>query len=302
MSAHNQEQFQVRRCSDPRADQTIVPGCPLVSVIVPTRNSERWLERCLSSIARQTYGSTELIVVDNNSTDQTKAIATRFGAKVLTGGPERSAQVNEGARAARGEYVYRVDSDFELEPDVIQQCIDACNQGADAVAVHNRPDTTVSWIARVREFETNMYRGDLQHSSARFLSRSLYMGLRGLNETVTAGEDYDFQNRLNDAGAVTVFIAADAIHLGEPRFLLPHLRKYFWYGADFVHYIDHNRRQASHQLSPIRRAYIRNWREFVGHPLLAARFVLYCLLKFASGGMGLLWGLTVKRAQKKTGD
>jgi glycosyltransferase involved in cell wall biosynthesis len=42
---------------------------PLVSVIVPTKNSSQFLEACLQSIKEQTYPHIELIVVDNNSTD-----------------------------------------------------------------------------------------------------------------------------------------------------------------------------------------------------------------------------------------
>ena len=47
---------------------------PLVSVIVPTRNSSSTLEACLQSLAYQTYKNIELIVVDNFSTDNTQAV------------------------------------------------------------------------------------------------------------------------------------------------------------------------------------------------------------------------------------
>jgi probable beta-1,3-galactosyltransferase len=55
---------------------------PLVSVIIPTYNSSRTLEKCLKSIKNQTYKNIEIIVVDNNSIDNTKEIAKKYTGKV----------------------------------------------------------------------------------------------------------------------------------------------------------------------------------------------------------------------------
>ncbi|MDZ4341976.1 MAG: glycosyltransferase family 2 protein, partial [Candidatus Binatia bacterium] len=106
---------------------------PLVSVIVPTRNSAATLERCLQSIGQQTYKEIEIIVVDNNSSDKTTEIAKRFTSKVFIHGPERSAQVNYGVKQSSGEYVYKVDSDFILDKDVVTQCVQKINKGYDVV-------------------------------------------------------------------------------------------------------------------------------------------------------------------------
>ena len=74
---------------------------PLVSVIIPTRDSDRTLESCLSSIRAQSYAPIEIIVVDNHSTDRTLRIAISHCDVVETFGPERSAQRNRGANLAR---------------------------------------------------------------------------------------------------------------------------------------------------------------------------------------------------------
>ena len=83
---------------------------PLVSVIITTKNSERTLDRCLSTIKNQTYPNIELIVVDNNSTDKTKEIAKKYTKNVFNKGPERSAQRNFGATKARGKFLLIHDS------------------------------------------------------------------------------------------------------------------------------------------------------------------------------------------------
>ena len=102
---------------------------PLVSVIIPTKNSSQFLEECLLSIKDQTYKNIEIIVVDNNSTDNTKKIARKYTDKVFNQGPERSAQVNYAVTQAKGEYVYKVDSDFILDTNVVMQCIDRKSVG-----------------------------------------------------------------------------------------------------------------------------------------------------------------------------
>ena len=69
---------------------------PLVSIIVPTRNSEEFLDRVLINLMKQTYENKEIIVVDNFSTDNTPQIAKRWADAFYQIGPERATQVNYG--------------------------------------------------------------------------------------------------------------------------------------------------------------------------------------------------------------
>ncbi len=84
---------------------------PLVSIVIPTRNSSRTLPICLSSISRQTYGNIEIIVVDGYSTDDTVEIARRFGAYISMHRGERAMAKNLGLIMASGKYVLFLDSD-----------------------------------------------------------------------------------------------------------------------------------------------------------------------------------------------
>ena len=67
-------------------------GKPLVSVIIPTKNSSKTLTQCLDSIKNQDYENIEIIVVDNHSKDNTLEIAKCYTNTVYTFSPERSSK------------------------------------------------------------------------------------------------------------------------------------------------------------------------------------------------------------------
>ncbi len=263
---------------------------PLVSVIVPTKNSERFLEKCLESIKKQTFQDFELIVVDNFSTDRTPEIAKKYTDKFFQKGPERSAQVNYGVSKAEGKYIYKVDSDFLLDSKVIEQCVLEVQKGFDAIVVHNSPDISVSFLARVRDFEVDMYKYDLTHSSARFVKKEVYQKIGGFNPEITAGEDYDFQNKLNKGGFKTGFIEAEAMHLDEPkdREFFKLMKKFFRYGVDSSNYVRNNSDQVGKQT--FRTVYFKYWKKFIAKPHLAIGFLIYMFSKYLFGGLGLVYG------------
>lgn len=257
---------------------------PLVSVIVPTRNSASFLKECLHSIREQTYQNIEIIVVDNYSTDETLRIASSLADNVLTAGPERSAQMNAGAVAAQGQYLYRVDSDFVVEPEVVAECVELCERGADAVAVHNDSDERVGFWAAVRAFEREMYRGDDLVVGARFFRASAYRAVGGFDEELIAGEDYDIHNRLVAAGYRVARANAGEIHLGEPRSLREIIVKSWIYGKQLTVFVDKNRGRGVQQLNPVRAAYFRNWRKFLRRPVMGAAFTVMQAVKYSVGG------------------
>lgn len=92
-------------------------GRTTISVIIPTYNEERLLPRCLKSVTSQHYPrkDIEIIVVDDGSTDRTKEIAKKFGAKIIHNGThhiERGKSI--GLKNARGTYIFFIDADNAL--------------------------------------------------------------------------------------------------------------------------------------------------------------------------------------------
>src|SRR5581483_3242492 len=93
---------------------------PLISCIVPTFNSERYLAETLDSILSQAYRPLDIIVADDGSTDGTIDVAARYGNPVRfinqeTAGP--AATRNLGLRVSSGEYIAFLDADDLWHPE-----------------------------------------------------------------------------------------------------------------------------------------------------------------------------------------
>lgn len=172
---------------------------PEVGVVVPTRNSARTLGACLQSLRDQRLRP-KVVVVDNHSTDATRAIAAELADVVLVAGPERSAQRNRGAELLGDVAVIGfVDSDMVLHPDVVSEALECVASGAAAVVV---PEHTIGtgFVARVRAFERKQYVGAGQVEAARFFSRSVFHAVGGYDELLDAGEDWDLALRVTAMG------------------------------------------------------------------------------------------------------
>ena len=262
---------------------------PLVSVIVPTKNSEATIERCLKSIVEQNYKNIEIIVVDNYSSDRTRQIARKYGAKVYLKGPERAAQINFGVRKARGEYVYRVDSDFVLNRNIIREAVEICEtKGYDAVIIHNTSDPTISFWSRVRKAERDCYRNDEFNVAARFWRRKAFLSVGGFDENLVAGDDYDLHNRLLEAGFRIGRIESEEIHIGEPRTLAEIVWKHYYYGKSIGRFIRKNPKRAMIQLSPFRMSYTKCLSNFLNSPLLMLGFTIYQIVRYIAAAIGIV--------------
>jgi GT2 family glycosyltransferase len=97
----------------------------LVSVIIVSWNSARFLERCLAALAKQTHRDIELIHIDNASHDDSIAIVRNASPSVrqIINDTNRgfSAAVNQGVRIANGEFVLLLNPDACLEPEYVER-------------------------------------------------------------------------------------------------------------------------------------------------------------------------------------
>ncbi|HHR6031280.1 TPA: glycosyltransferase family 2 protein [Providencia alcalifaciens] len=106
----------------------------LVSVIIPTYNSETFICKTIDSILQQTYSNYQIVIVNDGSTDNTvEAITQKLGNslnfKVITtpnGGVSKAR--NTGIEYADGEYLCFLDSDDKLEPTFLETLVEQINQ------------------------------------------------------------------------------------------------------------------------------------------------------------------------------
>lgn len=213
---------------------------PLVSVIVTTRNNHETLDACLRSIAIQTYKPLELIVVDNNSDDDTKEIARRFTDRVYNKGPERSAQRNYGVQVSMGKYVLIIDSDMELEADVVSHCVKVA-ESDDHVGGVIIPEESYGqgfWAA-CKQLERSFYVGEDSIEAARFFDKALFSEVGGFSEDITGGEDWDLSRRVRKVSFIAR-IPAFIRHNEGRLYFMRTIRKMHYYGSHAVEYFAKN--------------------------------------------------------------
>jgi glycosyltransferase involved in cell wall biosynthesis len=114
------------------------PVRPLVSIVIDNYNYARFLPEAIESALAQTYPDTEVIVVDDGSTDDSREIIASYGSRVRpvlkTNGGQASA-FNAGFAASRGDVVLFLDSDDTLFPEAVENVVGRFD-GRDVTKVH----------------------------------------------------------------------------------------------------------------------------------------------------------------------
>ncbi len=189
---------------------------PLVSVIIPMRNAERFVEETLRSILPQAGVDLELIVIDDGSTDRSAAVVAGLNdPRVrLIPGPRQgiAAALNAGLSHATGDYFCRCDADDFYEADRFRAQLDfleshrefgaVCGQytlvSASGKHVDRKPEN-----AEACEITDELRAGRGRTHLCTFMVRmSLLRQLNGFRQYFIGTEDNDFQLRLGDASRV----------------------------------------------------------------------------------------------------
>ena len=145
---------------------------PLISVVIPVYNVEKYLRECVDSVLRQTYSNYEIILVDDGATDSSGMICDEYltldsRVKVIhqkNGG--LSVARNTGLNNAKGDYIYFLDSDDYIEDVTLEHLVKCVNEEHPDFIFFDgyvffdecEDDGSMSHFVRNRKYETNVGR------------------------------------------------------------------------------------------------------------------------------------------------
>jgi glycosyltransferase involved in cell wall biosynthesis len=188
---------------------------PLVSILIPAYNSERWLKETIESAINQVWNRKEIIVVDDGSRDTTFKIAKTFESnmvKVIT-------QQNSGACVARnnalsvaqGDYIQWLDADDLLAPEKISKQVQQINEENNENILYSSgfgtfyyryqkakfiPHSLWYSLQPVEWFMRKFYNDDSMFPAVWLVSRKLTDQVGGWDERLTLDDDGEYFSRI----------------------------------------------------------------------------------------------------------
>src|ERR1700740_1174171 len=138
---------------------------PLVSILIPAYNAEKWIGYALQSAVAQTWSRKEIIVVDDGSRDRTAYMARRFASKIVAVVNKQhesaAATRNHALRLAQGDYIQWLDADDLLVPNKIEKQFAALREGDSKRILLSGPWASFSYRTRKAHFPITSLSQDL---------------------------------------------------------------------------------------------------------------------------------------------
>jgi len=212
-----------------------------VRFVVPVRNDAARLEMCLRSVLANHVESAqvEIVVVDNESTDGSRQVAARLGARVIGSAACRVSQLrNAGARDSSADVLVFVDADHEIAPGWLAAAIETLKMGSvGATGGRYRAPRPGTWVQQAYDKLRGQTWGRQDVAwlaSGNFaVWRQTFDEVGGFDEALEACEDVDVCNRIRANGLRIVRDSRlENTHHGDPRTLGELFRKELWRGRD----------------------------------------------------------------------
>jgi len=177
---------------------------PKISVIIPAKNSERTIGKCLSSVFDQDFKPFEVIVVDGGSKDGTLDVAKACGARVFLEPPHEGNAPgigrNYGATNAKGNVLAFLDSDCYPEKTWLTQVARILSDGKVGIYGIIVRDKNGNVVSRAFHYLHMQISYDFAPSRCMAIIKKLFWKVDGFDETLTSGEDNDLSYRVKELG------------------------------------------------------------------------------------------------------
>lgn len=267
----------------------------IISIIIPTFNSAKTLPLCLKSITNQRNSLLEVLIVDNCSVDETKHIAKEYGAKLITHKGTQSAARNVGMAYAKGDFILFLDSDQQLESDLIEDCVSTCLKGG--VGAVKIPEVFVGldfWGSCSALWKNRMVEAwGVNGGIPRFYKRDV-LKRSTFKKNLRLWEDLEFYQRLRQLGVKEAWCKRHIIHF-EGDSLRGVISKYVSYGRSIAEF---RRSNVKAPYALTLRLTISTLMRVIRNPGKTLSVFLGCLFLVAIKGLSLtigfssrLWGL-----------
>ena len=182
-----------------------------ISIIIPTLNEEKYLPKCLDSIAKQDYsGSYEVILGDGCSKDRTLKIAKEYGAKVVTE-PKKtiSAGRQKACEKAKGRIIVSTDADIIAPKDWLtkaDKALEGCVGGFGYIVPYDGNGLETWMCKHVMDrwmWGMSAIRMPVPAGSNLYFQRKAFEKAGGFNTDLVTAEDLDLVTRLMKQGKVS---------------------------------------------------------------------------------------------------
>lgn len=188
---------------------------PLISIIIPAYNAEKFIAKTLDSVLAQTYKNYELIVVDDGSSDKTAEVVEEYlkkndmhGMCIRQQNKKIAGARNTGIRAASGPWIALLDHDDLWFPQKLEEVIKELNRHPDVDLIcHNEIVTERDNTRRISRngpnsvnmYESLLFSGNCLSPSATLFKKNVALKSEGFHEdpAYNTVEDYDFWLRIS---------------------------------------------------------------------------------------------------------
>jgi glycosyltransferase involved in cell wall biosynthesis len=264
---------------------------PLVSVIIPTYNSAKTLQECLTAVRSQSYKNIEIIIADSYSRDTTKSIARRFtDDKKIIDAESLAKARSRAVGLSKGEYILFLDSDQVLASETIERSVEACEkEGFDGVThfEHSKIKNN-TFVERLIDYDKWIFHSarddDPIYGTAepRFFRASFARKIDYLDNPPITFELAIINLKMHRMGAKIKFIDAPIYHYETPSFR-DVARKFYRYGFYYFPALKKYPQLVLHHSAP-RRSYFSI--RALKHPGLLCGLILLYFVKAASAAWG----------------